>query len=65
MTHDEFLEFEDKVWVDIKQLDRSELLSLLVAYDEYVYQVIHENEGEPVGVPEFYQYDYQEYVKGE
>lgn len=65
MTHEEFLKFEDKVWVEIKELQREALLDLLMAYDEYVYQIIHENEGEPVGVPEFYQYDYKEYVKGE
>ena len=56
---------ENKVANEIMRLPRKELLSLLIAYDEYVYQVVHENESEPVGVCEFYEYDYKEYVKGE
>lgn len=63
--HDKFIEWEDNIWCDIKKLPPKEILRLLIAYDEYVFQIVHENQSEPVGVPEFYQYDYQEYVKGE
>lgn len=55
----------NKIWTEIMSLPKKEILSLLVAYDEYVYQICVENEGEPVGVCEFYTYDYQDYVKGE
>ena len=64
MTHEQFVEWEDKKWGDIKSLSREELLKLLMAYDAYVWEIVNENEGEPVGVCEFYEYDYQEYVKG-
>lgn len=50
---------------EIKKLPKAELIDLLFAFDEYVYQVIYENQSEPVGVCEFYQNDYQEYVKGD
>lgn len=50
----------DKVWKEIKGLSDVELARLLKAYDEYVWQIITENESTPVGVAEFYQYDYQE-----
>lgn len=56
--------WENKIWDKIIKLPRKELISILAAYDEYVYQVCTENESEPVGVCEFYEYDYQEYVKG-
>lgn len=44
---------------EITNLEQEELLDLLWAYDEYVRQIITENEGEPVGVKEFYENDYQ------
>lgn len=53
------------MWQELSELSHDELFKLLVAYDEYVYQVVNENQSEPVGVLEFYQYDYKEYVKGE
>lgn len=52
-------------WQELRDLPHEELFQLLMAYDEYVYQVVNENQSEPVGVLEFYQYDYKEYVKGE
>lgn len=61
--HDKFIEHENKVWDKIKKLDREELLILLQAYDAYVFEIVRENNGEPVGVPEFYEYDYQEYAR--
>lgn len=49
----------DKVWKEqISKLDKHELLKLLGAYDAYVWQIINENEGEPVCVAEFYINDY-------
>ena len=59
-----WVEVQDK-WQELRELDHEELFQLLIAYDEYVYQVVNENQREPVGVLEFYQYDYKEYVKGE
>ena len=59
-----WVEVQDK-WQELRELDHEELFQLLLAYDEYVYQVVNENQSEPVGVLEFYQYDYKEYVKGE
>lgn len=53
------------MWQELSELSHDELFKLLIAYDQYVYQVVNENEGEPVGVLEFWQNDYQEYVKGE
>lgn len=64
MTHEQFVEWENKKWGDIKSLPREELLELLMAYDAYVWEIINENQGEPVGVCEFYEYDYKDYVKG-
>lgn len=54
----------NKTVEEIKQLPREELLDLLFAYDEYVYEIIVENESTPVGLCEFYEYDYKDYVKG-
>lgn len=53
------------MWQELSELSHDELFKLLMAYDQYVYQVVNENEGVPVGVLEFYQYDYQEFMKGE
>lgn len=64
MSNERKMAWENKTWEEITKLPRKEILSLLVAYDEYVYQICVENEGEPVGVCEFYEYDYQDYVKG-
>ena len=50
---------------ELKNLPKDELIKLLLAYSDYVQQVVSENEGEPVCVAEFYEYDYQEYVKGD
>lgn len=58
-----FLTHQNKVWDEIKKLDPQEWLILLRAYDAYVFEIVRENNGEPVGVPEFYEYDYQEYAK--
>lgn len=55
---------EAKKWVELSKLSKNEIFSLLVAYDEYVFQIVNENQSEPVGVLEFYDNDYQEYVKG-
>lgn len=62
---DRKMAWENKTWRKIIILPKREIIDLLAAYDEYVYQVCVESEGEPVGVCEFYEYDYQEYVKGE
>ena len=48
---------------DFNELEREELLNIIWAYDDYVQQVIEENEGEPVCLLEFVNNDYQEYVK--
>lgn len=58
-------EKDNPVIEEILKLPRDELAKLLFAYGDYVYQVVNENEGEPVCVEEFYENDYQEYVKGE
>lgn len=50
-------------WGEIKELPNEELLHLLSAYDEYVRQIVDENEGEPVTVAEFYENDFQDYSK--
>lgn len=65
MSNERKVAWENKTWEEIIKLPRKELISLLVAYDEYVYQVCVENESGPVGVCEFYEYDYQDYVKGD
>lgn len=57
-------------WEGIKTLTKKELLDLLAAYDEYVYDMTVANldydSSVPVGVCEFYEYDYQQnYIKGE
>lgn len=52
-----------KAWGEIKELPNEELLHLLSAYDEYVRQIVDENEGEPVTVAEFYENDFQDYFK--
>ena len=54
----------NKTWEEIMNLPRKELINLLAAYDEYAYQIVVEKQSEPVGVCEFYEYDYQDYVKG-
>ena len=46
-------------------LPKDELVDFIAAYSDYVQQIVSENEGEPVCAAEFYEYDYQEYVKGE
>ena len=53
----------EKIWKEIKQLNRAELLHLLCSYDEYVRQVQEENGGEAICVAEFYTNDYQDYFK--
>lgn len=45
---------------DFNELSREELLDIIWAYDDYVQQVINENEGEPVCLLEFVNNDYQE-----
>lgn len=56
---------EVKKWIELSKLSKDEIFSILVAYDEYVFQISQEEfAGEPVGVLEFYDNDYQEYVKG-
>lgn len=50
-------------WGEIKELPNEELLHLLSAYDEYVRQIVDQNEGEPVTVAEFYENDFQDYFK--
>lgn len=45
---------------DFNNLDRDELLDIIWCYDDYVQQVINENEGEPVCLLEFVNNDYQE-----
>ena len=45
---------------DFNNLDRDELLNIIWCYDDYVQQVINENEGEPVCLLEFVNNDYQE-----
>lgn len=52
-----------KAWGEIRELPNEELLHLLSAYDEYVRQIVDENEGEPVTVAEFYENDFQDYFK--
>lgn len=51
------------IWKEVRGLSDTELARLLKAYDEYVWQIITENESTPVGIAEFYEYDYQEYWK--
>lgn len=48
---------------EINELNKDELFDLLCCYDGYVWQVIHENEGEPVGVAEFFENDYQDILE--
>lgn len=62
---DRKMAWENKTWRKIIILPKREIIDLLAAYDEYVYQICSENNSQPVGVCEFYEYDYQEYVKGE
>lgn len=50
-------------WGEIKELPNEKLLHLLSAYDEYVRQIVDQNEGEPVTVAEFYENDFQDYFK--
>ena len=45
---------------DFNELSKEELLDIIWAYDDYVQQVITENEGEPVCLLEFVNNDYQE-----
>lgn len=64
MTPNEIKEWNNFIvnkWADIKKLGKHELLHLLASYDEYVRQIIEENEGEPVCLAEFYEYDYPDY----
>ena len=56
---------ENKILKEIRGLPRKDLISVLFAYDEYVYQIYRECEGEPVGICEFYEHDYKEYMKGD
>ena len=44
---------------DFNELSREELLDIIWLYDDYVQQVINENEGEPVCLLEFVNNDYQ------
>ena len=44
----------DKVWEEIKLLPREMLLHLLNEYNDYMWRVINEEQGEPVCVAEFY-----------
>lgn len=50
-----------KQWREIKTLEKKELLHLLASYDEYVRQIIEENDSKPVCLAEFYYYDYLDY----
>lgn len=52
-----------KIWGEIKELDKQELLHLLASYEEYVRQIVEENEGQPVCLAEFYEWDYLSYFK--
>lgn len=54
-----------KIWDEIKQLDKRDLLHLLASYEEYVRQIVEENEGQPVCLAEFYEWDYLSYFKDE
>ena len=45
---------------DFNELGKEELLDIIWKYDDYVQQVINENEGEPVCLLEFVNNDYQE-----
>lgn len=54
-----------KIWEEIKGLNKQELLHLLASYEEYVRQIVEENEGQPVCLAEFYEWDYLSYFKNE
>ena len=54
-----------KIWGEIKRLNKQELLHLLASYEEYVRQIVEENEGQPVCLAEFYEWDYLSYFKNE
>ena len=58
-----FKEMQNRAYKDIMGLTRERLLDLIRAYDEYVRQIVDENEGEPVTLAEFYENDYQQYFK--
>lgn len=44
----------------LTDMDRDELIKLCMSYDEYVSQIINENEGEPVCLAEYIDNDWQE-----
>ena len=48
----------------LTDMSRQELIDLCMSYDEYVWQVINENYGEPVCLNEYIDNDWQE-KKGE
>lgn len=54
-------DFLAKKWEEIKSLSKEEMFALLSAYDKYVYGYYQEHdEGEPVGVLEFFDNEFQE-----
>lgn len=44
----------------LTDMDRDELIKLCMSYDEYVSQIINENDGEPVCLAEYIDNDWQE-----
>ena len=47
----------------LTNLNREELIDLCESYDNYVWQILNENEGEPVCLSEYIENDWQELRK--
>lgn len=57
------LENQLKIIKELDRLDKKELLALTEAYSDYVQYLQRTNESKPVGIAEFYEYDWQDYYK--